>query len=140
MESLYKFLGYKLISINFNHKPKEKLKEIRLQIENSQYQNGSIHLISSVELDYEESKGNKFVYISGYEINSKNIINEFENNENSPEKDQFFSVLYASVFPFIRESISVITKDSGEHILLPIIDCRGISLKETLVITPNYTE
>lgn len=135
MNGLYKFLGFHLVEINFSCVLESSINEIRLNLESYNFnKQNQVDIIANVEIDFENSKKNKFKYVAGYEIENKECPDSF-----NKEKDinEYLSLFFTSLFPFIRENISSVTKDSVNHILLPTIDCRAIPLQESLVLTPT---
>lgn len=135
MNHLYNFLGYRLTEIHLNKYPGSEIKQIRLKIEDFKLDKKTIHLISSVEIDYDDSKDNRFVFVSGYEIMDEQMEEVFENKDEG-KVNEYLQLCYSSVYPFVRESVSSITRDTGNMVMLPIIDCRGISLQKSIIFIP----
>lgn len=135
MENIpYKFLGYDLRKIQFEKNQTEELEEIRISVTtyNFDHKTNIVTIAIYIEIDYENSKGNHLIYSAGFEILDENLKQELDNNK---LKNDFVSLFLRTVFPFIRESLMSITKDTGNPVLLPTINCLDINLDKTLVLT-----
>lgn len=135
-KNVYKFLGYKLTHINLNKTQEEVVSEIRIGLKSYNLEKEKLTLQIIVEIDYTSSKNNSFEFISGFMLEDEQVLEGFNNNDEMVI-DTCLSILFASVYPFIRECMLSITKDTGNSIVLPVIDCRSISLNNKIILTPN---
>lgn len=135
MENIpYIFLGFDLRKIQFEKNQVEELEEIRISISTFNFdQDADIVTIAIyIELDYEVSKNNHVLYSAGFKILDEDIKQELDNKK---MQNGYVSLFSRTVFPFIRESLMSITKDTGNPVLLPTINCLDINLDKTLILT-----
>lgn len=133
----YVFLGFDIRKIQFQKSQQEELTEVRISVNSCKFNSGIITLNIEIELDYDESKNNTILYSSGFKIEDKNLEHELSNSKSI---NQYIPVFLRTVLPFIRENLMSITKDAGNPILLPTIDCEDISLDKVLILTSKNSE
>lgn len=142
LEPSFLFLGFNLRKVLFNKNQDELLKEVRISICDTIYDadNSTFSLGLKVEIEYEKNKDNEFLYAAGFVINDDDMASKLNIKDDA---NQIIPIFVASVFPFIRQNILSITNDTSEPVNLPTIDCRMISIENTLILTkenPTPTE
>lgn len=135
---VYEFLGFHLVHIVYDFEQDEKVTQIRLGLKSINYDKGKnvLTLFPYIQIDGERNKNNSFEYVAGFVINDEEIRAAFIKEENETI-EAFLPIFYASLFPFIRENIFSITKDTPNSIKLPTVDCRQFNLNKDLVLTPT---
>ena len=126
---VFNMLGYNIQSVNYKRIGNELLDEIRINILSKKYDEDTkiYSLVLGLEIDFENSKGNKIELLRGFKINDDKILEE-ENN--------IVSIFSASLFPYLRNTLQNLTSDNRVSINIPTIDLRyldlahGISLKQ----------
>lgn len=134
LEPSFLFLGFNLRKVSFNKLQDELLKEVRISICDTKYnKNDAVFSLGlKVEIEYEKNKDNEFLYAAGFSINDNELVEKLNSKVDS---NQVMTLFIASLFPFIRQNILSITNDTSEPINLPTIDCRMISIENTLVLS-----
>lgn len=134
IQPAYTFLGFNLRSIKLSKEQDEKVKEIRISIcgDGFNEENAVYSLALKIEIDYTKSLHNEVVYESGFLIHDTNLIDVLKEGKN---KKQHLSSFVSTLFPFVRQNLLAITNDTSEPINLPTIDCRMISLENTLLLS-----
>lgn len=131
----YIFSGYHLVEIKLKKAQNENLNELRISMPGFHYdkEDEILSLTINVEIDYDLSKNNRFVYLAGFAITDPKLRADLLSNQ---KNDIYVPLFLSVVLPFIRENLMSITKDTGATVLLPTIDCHMITLNNTLVLTP----
>lgn len=130
----YVFLGFQLREISFEKKITEDLNEVRISIPMFAY-NPEEEILSvgiEVEIDYDESKQNRVLYTSGFQIIHDDLKQDLLDQE---KHDEYLPLFLRTVLPFVRENLCSITKDAGTVVMLPTIDCEDITLENTMILT-----
>lgn len=129
----YIYLGFNLWKVALEKKRQEALRELRIDIPQFSYDANDmvLSMVIRVEIDYSESKDNELLYIAGFQINDDELKRDLSLDD---KKNEYIPVFVRIVFPFIRENVATMTKDMGEAIMLPIIDCQEISYENVLVL------
>lgn len=130
----YEFLGFNLQKIQFEKDQTEKLTELRISVSSFYYDEESyiFSICICIELDYDISKENVLSYVSGFKIEDSEVRNDVASEEKAEE---YLPIFMSIVLPYIRSSITAITVDAGNVVILPTINCRMINMKETLVVS-----
>lgn len=129
----YIYLGFNLWKAALEKKRQEVLRELRIDIPQFSYDANDmvLSMVIRVEIDYSESKDNKLLYIAGFQINDDELKRDLSLDD---KKNEYIPLFVRIVFPFIRENVATITKDTGNPIMLPIIDCQELSYDTVLVL------
>ena len=129
----YIYLGFNLWKAALEKKRQEVLRELRIDIPQFSYDANDmvLSMVIRVEIDYSESKDNKLLYITGFQINDDELKRDLSLDD---KKNEYIPLFVRIVFPFIRENVATITKDTGNPIMLPIIDCQELSYDTVLVL------
>jgi len=128
----YTYLGFNLWKISLEKSQKEELREIRIDIPKFSCDDDILSIVIKVEIDYTESKKNELFYLAGFRIKDNDLKQDL-NIEDC--KNKYIPLFVRIVYPFIRESVATITKDSGGGIMLPIIDCEDFSFDNVIILT-----
>lgn len=81
---------------------------------------------------YDEKKIGEIKYTGIISLNDLSIK---ENLEKGKQIDETISKFFTLLFPYMRESVTTITRQfSGNQLILPIIDCRNITLKNQITL------
>ena len=129
----YIYLGFNLFKISLEKQQRETLREIRISIPKFSYieDNSVLSIVVKVEVDYSDSKNNELLYLAGFQIIDDELKKDLSLDD---KKNEYIPVFVRIVFPFIRENVATITKDTGNPIMLPIIDCQELSYDTVLVL------
>jgi len=126
----FTFLGYNLAKGTFSRTGSSPLNIIKIMVKAIKPVAGSNVLTFLISADLTFLNGDvwSLTYSSSFKIIDK------EWTEKAEEENVLLSVLFSSVFPFIRSSISSMSDDSYGRVDLPIIDLRNNDLSKGIVL------
>lgn len=134
---VFEFLGYSLLDCKY-HRDFDSGRPNKLFIIVSNYgkQNNSIfNLQIDVRITFDNDSESTFSYHSQFKINDEEAFN----NINEQYQNLGISNMFSIVFPYIRASISLMTNDSLQQILLPIINALKGDITKGVSFT-SYTQ
>lgn len=127
------FLGQQIQKVKFDRLGNEKIDEIRIKVASANFNEAKkiYSVILIAEIDFENSKGNIFQLLGGFQINDLNVLS----NENMA-----VSMFSASLYPYLRSLILNVTADERRAIKLPSVDLRLLDLSRSLVFKVNQKD
>lgn len=129
-ESTFSFLGYHLAEIDLTRNPNSIINKVSFEILEFDYSKDDVANLSLlVKLDYTDTLGGFINYRSAFKIHDEVLKDAFLNygNKEKTQQQELLGGLIAALFPYVRQSISALTSDSGFQIVLPILDARQIA-------------
>ena len=127
---VYDFLGFRLLSANYNRSMGKPVESIELKIMKSSFspEDHIYSLLLSLKMICQNEDTSSFVFASGF------LINEVAWKDSFAE-GVLDSLFVSVVFPYIRQKIHAITDDTSGAIDLPILDLRGANLIDGAIFT-----
>ncbi|NLC64952.1 MAG: type II toxin-antitoxin system MqsA family antitoxin [Erysipelothrix sp.] len=142
-DSAFTFMGYHLAEIELLRNPNSSIKKVGFEVADFNYSKHEIMSVSLVvNLEYEDNMGGFINYHSAFKINDATLKESFMNYDTAEKSKQheLLGGLIAVLFPYVRQSISSITSDSGFQIVLPILDARQIAAGGAFVYSEHEDE
>ncbi len=128
---VYSFLGYRLLEVKYNRILDGDMESFTLSILDFTLSEDSIYVITfSLKLKFENNEESEFIFNAGFEINDTNWYESI--NEN-----QIQSIFIATVFPYIRQKVNVLTDDYRGGVVIPIIDLKNKDISNGITYTKN---
>ncbi len=119
----FEMLGYKLLDIEYNTVDSDLFNNFTLQFSELQIKNKVATLNIKVKLGFEKKSESIFVFEFAFYLNDKALHNKLSEYD-------IIKVFSIEAFPFIRNSIFNVTKESSNPIMLPIIDLNNLDFKK----------
>lgn len=122
----------KIVSINYSENQKSA-EIIRIRIEDLSFNasDSKVQFNSLIELVYPDHEVNGIKFTSRFSIKDPETAEKFAKKDGK-DRSEAISLLFTYIYPFIRENVWTILKDTANPILLPMIDCRWIDLNKGL--------
>lgn len=133
---VYSFDGYHLAFAKYSRNIGSQINEININLENSNFDEQTnlftmnIKVVINFSLAKEESV---FIFFSSFVINDLKWMEMIQK-----EGLILSSILFGTVFPYIRKHINSITDDSIQSINIPIIDIRNTSLEDGIHLSTKH--
>ncbi|MDY0278745.1 MAG: hypothetical protein RBQ97_11750 [Acholeplasma sp.] len=126
----FNFLGYNIQQIILKRLGNEQIEEIKIAITSAKYdENHKIYsLVINLNIDFTNSKNSLIEILGGFKINDESILDN---------QDAINSIFAASLFPYIRTTLQLITSDDRPNIVIPTLDLRYLNLTNGISIKPN---
>lgn len=126
----FNFLGYNIQQIVLKRLGSEEIDEIKINITSTKYDDKQkiYSLVMNLIIDFTNSKNSSIEILGGFKINDESILNN---------KDAINSIFAASLFPYIRTTLQLITSDDRPNVMIPTLDLRYLNLTNGISIKPN---
>lgn len=123
-------IGYYCSEISYQRELGEELHKITMEVASRDYdvETGIYSLEFQVIIDFSKSKENVFLFEAGFKIYDTNVPEDETDNTLLP-------IFVASLFPYVRNFITVITNDSESPVIIPTLDLRQINLSTKIELS-----
>jgi len=141
LDTPYQYKGTYVNEINLKKRQDSRIEKFKLSFDGFMYDEANNNFIIGVNvgLDFQDSKDNTILFVSGFKINGENEISEIIRLQSDDEKvkneifEKWLPILMRTIYPFIRERIFQLTMDCAEPVMLPIMDMSLITnINETI--------
>ena len=122
---VYLFIGYRLTEVSLNRITNDSLDSFGIKLIESEYnEENELYIITSqFNMEFENNDESYFIFDAAFQINDTNWLS-------SMTKKQINSLLFSSVFPYIRQKIHSLTDDYRGSVDIPTMDLRQVDLSD----------